>query len=139
MDLFAYGTLMVPAVIKAVCGHARPGSHAVLDDFRRRLVVDTCYPAIVPFAGDRVDGMLYAGLTQRQWALLDTFEGELYRRQAVAVVADAGPLSAQTYVLTPAARRYLSPQSWSLQTFETQHMHAFMRAYTGFAALDDKR
>ena len=47
MQLFVYGTLMVPEVIRGVCDYQQPGESAVLDGYRRRVVACEVYTAIV--------------------------------------------------------------------------------------------
>lgn len=133
MDLFVYGTLMVPSVMHAVCGYAGRGVAAVLPDFRRRLVRGEVYPAIRPCAGDRVTGLLYPAVSDTQLRRLDAFEGDLYRREGVKVELAKQLVAAQTYVICAAHSDLLSDQAWTVQTFIRQGLDQFMRGYPGFA------
>lgn len=135
MNLFVYGTLMVPEVMFAVCGHGRRGQSAMLLGYRRRRIVNEVYPAIVCCAGDRVEGICYRGLNAAQARLLDTFEGDMYRRCTVSIRTAEGVQSADTYVLVPRFRSRLSREPWSLGLFVATHLDAFVRDYRGFAAL----
>ena len=135
MNLFVYGTLMVPEVMFTVCGHHHHGQSATLLGYRRRRIVDEVYPAIVRCDGDRVEGIFYRGLNAAQGRLLDTFEGDMYRRCAVSVRTAAGDQAADTYVLIPELKARLSHEPWSLGSFVAKHLDAFVRDYRGFSAL----
>jgi len=138
LDLFVYGTLMVPEVMRRVCGHGRPGEPALLHDHRRRQVRGEVYPAIVPRVGEAVGGILYRGMTPVQLAALDAFEGRMYRREVVTVVVGARVLAAASYVLAPGLRHLLSDADWSLDEFVANGLHGFLAGYPGFSASSDE-
>mgnify|MGYP001826716805 CR=1 FL=1 len=132
MDLFVYGTLMVPRVMQSVCGSTQKGVEAVLPNYRRRLVHGEVYPAIVPQRGEQVSGLLYRNLSDQEFNRLDIFEGSMYQRCRVEVVANGQPTVAQAYVLRPAFRRKLSDVPWSLEYFEVDGIEQFVTGYDGF-------
>ena len=135
VDLFVYGTLMVPEVMFTVCGHRGNGQPATLIGYRRRRIIGETYPAIVRCAGDRVRGICFEGLTAAQGRLLDNFEGNMYRRNQIRVHTAEGERSAETYVLALGYRALISDEPWSLESFVATHLDAFVRDYRGFAAL----
>lgn len=135
MVLFAYGTLMVPEVMQRTCGYAAPGQSAMLHDYRCRRLSGEVYPAIVPWPGERVDGVIYRGVTPAQLSRLDAFEGDMYQRQAVSVVADRASIIAQTYVLVPAFSKLLSDTPWSLASFVPRGIQDFLADYPGLATV----
>ncbi len=104
--LFAYGTLQLPAIMRALCGPAPDsaslaspepaalvksldwawtGAAAKLDGFARCRVRGERYPGIRPQARASTAGCVYTGLTAEHWRVLDLFEGPLYERQRVQV------------------------------------------------------
>lgn len=135
MVLFAYGTLMVPEVMQRICGYAAPGQSAMLRDYRCRQLSGEVYPAIVPWLGERVEGVIYRGVTPAQLLRLDAFEGEMYQRQAVTVVADRVSTFAQTYVLVPAFSKLLSDTPWSLASFVPRGIQDFLADCPGLATV----
>lgn len=135
MDLFVYGTLMVPQVMYAVCGLDRPGQPAVLDGYRRRLIRGELYPGILACRGEHVDGVLYRALAPRQLALLDAFEGGMYRRTAVSVRCGGTVLTADAYVVGDDFAGMLSDSAWSLDDFLRDGLDRFIAAYPGFFAV----
>lgn len=135
VDLFVYGTLMVPEIMFAVCRHRGPGQPATLFGYHRRRVTGEAYPAITRCDGEQVQGICHSGLSAAQGRLLDSFEGEMYRRHTVSIRTALGERLAEAYVLAPHARAQLSREPWSLESFVATQLDGFMRSYSGFAAL----
>lgn len=136
--MFVYGTLMAEPVMRSVCGHPFASRPATLHDFRRRRVSGEVYPAIVPCPGDQVEGTLYCGLNAKQLALLDVFEGSMYRRVIVDVVTGSRWRSAHTYMMSPAYRHALTDEPWSLDGFLSKGLRQFVGGYAGFVALGEE-
>lgn len=125
--LFVYGTLMMPAVLQAVCGRAFTPRPATLDAYARYRLHAQVYPAIVPNNGAAVAGQLCEGIDGPLWQDLDDWEGDLYTRHSVTVRDDTGALlSAQTYVLAGAHHHLLSSEPWSPEEFERLHLTIYL-------------
>jgi gamma-glutamylcyclotransferase (GGCT)/AIG2-like uncharacterized protein YtfP len=125
--LFVYGTLMMPAVLHAVCGQHFTQRPATLADFARYRLRRRVYPAIIASPGALTEGLLYEGLDAALWQRLDEWESTLYSRQAVEVRDAAGHLlGAHTYVLAPAYHHELELVAWSPQEFEGLHLAAYL-------------
>jgi hypothetical protein len=123
---------MVPEVMASVCGYQRPGRPALLCDHRCRLVRGEVYPAVIGYPGDQVSGLLYEAVTDHEAALLDTFEGEMYRRRGVDVLLGDCGVGAQTYILADTYRDSLSEEPWSLERFVADGIDRFVADYAGF-------
>jgi len=112
-DLFVYGSLLFDDVFRAVTGRAAPRAPAVLEGYARYCVRGATYPAIVPEAGARTEGAVYAALDARAVRALDRFEGEMYVREQVEVSRpDGAPWSVETYVFAEHLRDLLAPELW---------------------------
>ena len=135
VDLFVYGTLMVPSVMARVSGFDRLGSAAKLYGFRCRTVCGELYPAIVPQQDEVVSGLLYSGLSALELSRLDDFEGELYQRCSVQVELHNTRCDAETYVLDQRFVSMLSDQQWSLARFLSDGLERFLASYPGFDAV----
>lgn len=104
MRLFAYGTLMDPGRLAAVCGRTPEGPvPAVLRGFIRR---ETAYgyPAIFPAEPEAaVPGVLWIGLTPLELVALDEYEdlGLAYQRRLLQVETPQGIVEAWVYVGLP--------------------------------------
>ena len=117
-NLFTYGTLMCAQIMEAVSGCRLPRTPAKLGGYRRRGVTGQWYPAIVPRAGECVEGVVYRNVPPPAWRSVDTYEGQMYRRERVKVRSlDGESLVAWTYVFRPEYRRYLSRSDWSYPAF----------------------
>jgi gamma-glutamylcyclotransferase (GGCT)/AIG2-like uncharacterized protein YtfP len=121
--VFAYGTLELPEVVEALLGRALPGVDALLSGYVRSLLRGQCYPGIVARAGARTRGVLYFEVEEWMLALLDRYEGSLYRRLPVRVTTAAGgTLAAQAWILPPARRALLSGEPWDRERFAARHL-----------------
>lgn len=117
-DLFVYGTLMTPAVMRAVIGRVPPHAPAVLPGYRRYGLRGRVYPVVVPERGASVAGVLYTGLSPRELARLDRYEDAFYRRVEVTVRDAAGrERRAWCYVLRPRSRVRLANRPWQHERF----------------------
>jgi gamma-glutamylcyclotransferase (GGCT)/AIG2-like uncharacterized protein YtfP len=129
--LFAYGTLLVPAVVHALLGWSPTSQPAILQDFARFGVRGEAFPGIVPRTGARVEGQLLHGLTPRDWGKLDDFEGDWYERTAVTVLTAEGPQPALVYVVGPEHDALLTSEPWDLETHTQQIIERYGRRSRG--------
>lgn len=134
-NIFTYGSLMFPEVWERVVGSTYPVSPARLDGYLRRQARAEIYPVIVQQgAGNHVEGMLYFGVSTKDLARLDRFEGEYYVRRSVEVFASREGISCEafTYVLSERYRHLLSDSDWDPGDFLEHGLHRFLTTYTGF-------
>ena len=117
MRLFAYGTLMVPAVVETLIGRRPEGAAAVLPGFARYRILGEDFPGLVPCDGAMTDGVVYDGMDRRDIALIDRFEGAWYERALVKVSCAGVRVDACVYVVRPEYRDILSAESWDLARF----------------------
>jgi len=127
--VFVYGTLMFPEIAAAVAGRPLAATAATLRDYARFRVSDAPYPGIAPSGGASVAGLVFPDVDPTALERLDTFEGEMYRREAVQVLsADAAePIDAETYVIRPRWRPLLADRPWDPDTFARQWHETYMR------------
>lgn len=104
MELFVYGTLTAPDLLRSLTGRVFDREPARLHGFRRFQPVGCC-PYILASEGDSVDGTLLRGLEQDDLRALDLYEGEgdLYFRIDVVAETAQGPRPCATYVGNSAA------------------------------------
>lgn len=133
LNLFTYGTLVVPEVMQAVTGESYPSTTAVLEGYACRLIEGECFPGIAPASGGRTEGVLYLGLDRETMKLLDRFEGDLYVRKRVAVRSDPlGLLSAYTYVMAEGGADRLTDEAWDLDRFKSEHLEEWLEVCATF-------
>ena len=134
--LFAYGTLMCNDIMEEITGsHLSPVS-ATLRGYRRMRVKGEHYPALVPDADGRVEGVVYLSISGATWDRLDRFEGEMYSREMVQVELNHGQaIPAETYVARAEFMGYLVDAEWDFAEFLRKNKGSFRRTYKGYRAL----
>jgi gamma-glutamylcyclotransferase (GGCT)/AIG2-like uncharacterized protein YtfP len=133
MNIFTYGSLMFPSVMRAVTGRTFPTKKARLKDYARFKVIGESYPGLTPLKGAVTEGFLHLGVDALSVKRLDDFEGEFYKRtQILADALDGGSLSAHAYVIKARYRDRLSSEEWDPERFEEYDLREFMASYRGF-------
>ena len=129
-QLFCYGTLQVPEVIRAVTGQTYAGQKATLQGYTIYRVKDAEYPGIVRSDNDEVEGILYKNVADKSMKVLDLFEGDLYRRQLQCVeTADGRINQAWCYVIRDENKGLLTAETWRLADFLANGLESFMAGY----------
>jgi gamma-glutamylcyclotransferase (GGCT)/AIG2-like uncharacterized protein YtfP len=84
--IFAYGTLLNPAVQETVIGRQIAGKRDRLSGYRKATLQDGAesYPNLVPDENSRVDGHIIE-VTQEELGRIDLYEAGLYSRHKVTV------------------------------------------------------
>ena len=127
LNLFVYGTLMVPAVMQAVTGRLFESVPATLSGYTRYRVKRHVYPGIIPTEFGYVDGLLCRAVDADSLQRLDAFESEVYDRRNVLVhLADNDKVEAFTYIIAQRYKHLLSNDDWSLARFEQQHLSRYL-------------
>jgi len=108
-DIFVYGTLMFPDVVRALTGREFTMADAVLDGFARYAWNDReepKVPGIIPEPGNSVAGKLLKSVDPASLEILDRFEGTedgYYLKHNVSVhIPAGGSCEAVAYVAGPA-------------------------------------
>jgi gamma-glutamylcyclotransferase (GGCT)/AIG2-like uncharacterized protein YtfP len=121
--LFAYGSLTLPPLVRALTGRSFSGISAELEGFAAYRVRGRPYPGIVEQPGARTRGILHLGLDRRTWAILDRFEGEMYEPRPVRVrTAQGASPMAITYLLRPPFHAELTREAWDPERFAAEHL-----------------
>jgi len=133
MNIFAYGTLMIPAVMYAVTARHFRFKKAMLRGYARFTVKGESYPGIIPASDAVTEGIIYLNVDEASLERLDIFEGDLYQRTPVGVEAEGEEiLNAATYVIKPEYRGFLSSKAWDAKEFAQKDLEAFLETYQGF-------
>ena len=139
MNLFAYGTLMDPEIMRQVSGFESRSAEAVLQDYVRKALRGEVYPAITAREGVSVEGVLYFDLPPKAVERLDRFEGALYRRTEVVAFLEGSKrekVEALAYVIAPEHLDRLSDRDWSFERFLQTGKGEFQRHYHGYGKLE---
>jgi len=119
---------MLPEVMQAVTGKSFTSSPGTLRNYARRRLRGRAYPGIVKCAHQSVHGRVYHGVDRHALALLDTFEGDEYRRITVNVRRAGGKrTTAYVYVIRPRYTRLLMKQDWDLEVFVKKDLKMYLQ------------
>ena len=137
MNIFTYGSLMFPSVMKAVTGLEFPAKRARVKNYARLKVRGESYPGLTPSEGAVTEGVLYLDVDELSVKRLDAFEGEFYERGEVAAgTLDGESLTAHAYLIKARYRDRLSSAPWDPEHFEKADLREFMASYRGFPRTD---
>ena len=138
MNLFTYGTLMAPDIMKEVSGCMLVSVECTLSGYRRYTVRGEQYPGMIRESGGEVRGMLYLDVPPEAIARLDLFEGAMYSREPVTVrhLKSFQPEEAMTYVIKPEYEYMLTHAAWDYEDFLENGKRLFEERYCGFAAIE---
>ena len=133
MNIFTYGTLMIPEVMAAVTTHKFRSTGAILKGYARFTVKGESYPGIIPVTDAATEGIIYFDVDELSLRRLDAFEGDLYQRIQIQVETKGIEiLKADTYVIKPKFRSHLSSLEWNMKEFAQKHLKTFLETYSGF-------
>jgi gamma-glutamylcyclotransferase (GGCT)/AIG2-like uncharacterized protein YtfP len=130
-SLFAYGTLQIPEVMRAVAGADFPAQPAWLEGYARYALAGLAYPGLRAERGARTSGVLYSAIGAEALRRLDAFEDGFYRRETLRVALAAGITAAEVYVVPPEHYGLLVRQPWDLEEFRKTALPQFMAGRCG--------
>ena len=135
VPLFAYGTLRDGDILAGVLGRDLTPTairSASASGYRAVYCPGQVYPVLAPAPDGVAPGVVLDGLTPTDFAILDAFEGPLYRRITIAVTTGAGSEVVSTYLpITPAPA---DAPSWSLEHWTLHHKPAALAPELDIAA-----
>ncbi|HWA18920.1 MAG TPA: gamma-glutamylcyclotransferase family protein [Devosia sp.] len=133
--LFVYGTLRDPDILSAVLGRplnggaiadaAAPGFHVVHYPGRN-------YPGLVRVAGKAAPGLVLLDLSAFQMDLLDAFEGDEYRPEAIPVMI--GEELHQVLAYLPTISIPGDAAAWTLSAWQAEHKSRLLFSHRDTAA-----
>ena len=133
MNIFTYGTLMIPDVMCAVTTHEFRFKNAILRGYARFTVKGESYPGIIPATDAVTEGIIYFDVDELSLERLGAFEGDLYQRTPILAEMEGGEIfNAEAYVIKPKFRNHLSSSEWNMKEFVQKHLKAFLETYQGF-------
>jgi len=97
LPLFVYGTLRDDDLRRQVLGRAVAVEAALARGVAAVFYPERVYPALIERRGWAAEGLVLLGLSHRDLALLDAYEGDEYVRRIVTVIAAGGPMTTQAY------------------------------------------
>lgn len=115
MNLFTYGSLMFPEVMRTVTGRSFRHAEGTLSGWARYRMRDKPYPGIIPDAAGETPGVVFRDVDAETVAMLDAFEGAWYERIGVTVRTQAGALVVcEVYVVAEPEHGRITREDWDV-------------------------
>ena len=128
MHLFAYGSLLLPEVMRAVTGRTFRAQGAVLRGYAAFRLMEAPQAAILPFPDTATEGAVYFDVDEASLRCLDAFEGDVYARQEVNVQTEDGAwVEAEAHVIRFKHRRLLSAKLWDEDEFRSKGLNQALK------------
>ncbi|MFE7741062.1 gamma-glutamylcyclotransferase family protein [Nocardia sp. NPDC057455] len=118
-ELFVYGTLQFPEVLKTLLGRVPPLEPAELTGWRAAALPRRIYPGLIAASDGRTSGAVLSGITAVEWTILDAFEDDEYDLRRLYI--DDRDVPVWTYVWTVAA----DSADWQRDRFAAEHLAPF--------------
>ncbi len=131
-NVFTYGTLMLPEVVKALTGQILTPKPAILHGYSRHSFKGKCYPGIIENSHEDVAGAIYLNVDDRTLTIFDWFEDVLYQRQLLTVQLGDERVQAYTYVVPEKHLAKLDKDVWALQAFIDKHSENYIKKCAGY-------
>jgi gamma-glutamylcyclotransferase (GGCT)/AIG2-like uncharacterized protein YtfP len=123
MPLFAYGTLMFPAIIESVIGRVPDSRPAMIEGYRRLEVAGESFPGLIKGnGGDSVEGVLYLNIDEDEWKRLTQFEDDFYELEELTVLSSGANTQALAYVVPRSRNFILSEKVWSPEFYRENYL-----------------
>jgi gamma-glutamylcyclotransferase (GGCT)/AIG2-like uncharacterized protein YtfP len=130
VDLFAYGSLQFPEVLRVLLGRAPSISPATVAGWRVAALPGQIHPALVPAPPTvRTAGNLVTGLSPTEWRTLDAFEDHIYDLRRLTLTDGR---VAWAYISSDSASA--SPDDWDLHSFERDHLTEYLKRCAAWRA-----
>lgn len=128
VNLFAYGTLIVPAVFQAVTGCHFDAADAELDGYARYAFDGKPYPGLIKETDGYVDGRVYRNLDEEALKRIRYFEDNIYSETTVTVTLDNNSkIEALAFVVPADRSALLSDKPWSLKKFKEEQLDTYLK------------
>jgi len=131
MNLFVYGTLLVPEILEAVTRMNNLNSvSGMLSGYRIYRVEGGDFPGISKGDGS-VPGRVLLNVPELAMIRLDAYEDTFYVRETVEIETDSGLKSAFAYTVpSEIAASVLSDETWTLDWFQQEALtHYWARLF----------
>lgn len=128
INLFAYGTFLVPNVMHTVCDAVFESVEACAEGYARVQLKNKVYPAMLEDKDSMVDGQLYMNVDDRSVKRLDYFEGKEYIKKTIQVeLPNRKKMDALAYIISPDSVSLLTKTPWNFAEFKAKHLSDYMK------------
>ncbi len=92
-NLFTYGSLSIPRIMKMLTGKCFITIYVVAFDYACFLLRNKPYPGMIYSKNDMTIGLLYIGVDEPSLKIINSFEDDIYEQREIEVVSRCGGFS----------------------------------------------
>jgi gamma-glutamylcyclotransferase (GGCT)/AIG2-like uncharacterized protein YtfP len=124
-NIFVYGTLQSPEIVKKLTGKSFKTSVAVLPGFKRYSVKDCDYPAVIQQKDAETTGLVLENVDDLSLEIISFYEGDEYEIQKVTVFIDGKSLIVLAFVWAKEIE-LLEDIEWDFHRFEKESLEHYL-------------
>jgi gamma-glutamylcyclotransferase (GGCT)/AIG2-like uncharacterized protein YtfP len=124
-NIFVYGTLQSPEIIKKLTGKLFKSKPAVLVGYKRYCIKNSNYPAIIQQDDSKTLGLLIENMDDLSLSIISFYEGEEYEKKKVTVNSNEKSEDVLTFVWVQGIE-FLENKDWDLDNFEKTFLEHYL-------------
>ena len=124
-NIFVYGTLLSPVILKKLTGKSFKTSLAVLSGYKRYGIKNVDYPAIIQQEDSNTVGLFIEKLDDLSLSIISFYEGDEYGKKKVTVNSKGKSEDVLTFVWVQGIE-LLENKDWDLDNFEKTFLEHYL-------------
>jgi gamma-glutamylcyclotransferase (GGCT)/AIG2-like uncharacterized protein YtfP len=124
-NIFVYGTLQSPEIIKKLTGKLFKSTPAVLVGYKRYCIKNSNYPAIIQQDDSKTLGLLIENMDDLSLSIISFYEGDKYEKKKVTVNSNGISQDVLTFVWIN-GNEFLENKDWDFLNFEKTSLEYYL-------------
>jgi gamma-glutamylcyclotransferase (GGCT)/AIG2-like uncharacterized protein YtfP len=124
-NIFVYGTLQSPEIIKKLTGKSFKSTPAVLQGYKRYWVKESVYPAVIQQIDEQTTGLVLENVDDLSVDIISFYEGDEYEKKKVTVNSNGLYKDVLTFVWVN-GNEFLENKDWNLDNFEETFLEYYL-------------
>lgn len=134
-NIFTYGSLMFESIWLEVVKGRYESKEGFISGYERKTVKGEIYPCLIKGHNEnKVEGVVYFGVSHNDLQRLDRFEGKEYQRiKEICYLQDGTQTEVETYTWN-VGLEWVSSSTWDAKLFGDEGIQLFLDRYKGFSS-----
>ena len=127
MKLFVYGTLTFDEILSKLLEKKHVSIPGLLENYKIKKFYNAEYPGIIADPNSNVSGKIIFGIDKQDISILDAYEGVMYKRSILKVIASSKKYFCQVYIVDNNYRKKLSEEPWCPLNFRNNSLNSYIK------------
>ena len=124
-NIFVYGTLQSPEIVKKLTGKSFKTSPAVLQGYNRYCVKECDYPAVIQKDNAETAGLVLENVDDFSLDIISFYEGDEYEKKILPIMVN-GLMKNTIAFIWNAEITNLKNEEWNFKEFENQRLDYYL-------------